>query len=531
MRQSLTESFSYDNLHRLTGATGPDAFTVGYDPRGNITARTGNVGPGATHTMTWYSYNLPNTISASGNQSSQFFYAPDRARWKQAASYGGTGEETIYIGGLIEKVTLGTVTSWKHYIAGASGTIAVYTRKSNGTNELHYLTRDHLGSVDSVTSAAGAAELRLSFSALGQRRNEDTWSGNPTSGDWSGITNTTRRGFTSHEMLDNLNLTHMNGRVYDQVIGQFASADPFIDGAGSTQGWNRFGYLRGNPLNAWDPTGYKRGTQIYAWQNGPDSPPPSERHGDMIRFNDVGLFWENARAGVGGIIGGGPAWHPRPDLWQLSRGWGSGEPLVGTPDDTPSGPRASPGTLFPNGTPVRGPGDTVSTVNWTKVRDSAFFLWDDYEGFKSAVRLIWEGDMPGNGSLEANLAALPFIPAVAVEGAGARLALVAGGATQSGNFIRGMTVLGRYPGYIENAQSAGASFFSLSKLGNLLPRSLVWQLNKRFLDRAVARGDQIVLARPFNPVNDAGTWLADEIAYLSSRYGYILSDGITMVPP
>jgi RHS repeat-associated protein len=80
----------------------------------------------------------------------------------------------------------------------------------------------------------------LSFGAFGQRRNEDTWSGNPTSGDWTGITSTTRGGFTSHEMLDNLNLTHMNGRVYDQVIGQFVSADPFIDGVGSTQGWNRY---------------------------------------------------------------------------------------------------------------------------------------------------------------------------------------------------------------------------------------------------------------------------------------------------
>jgi hypothetical protein len=139
--------------------------------------------------------------------------------------------------------------------------------------------------------------------------------------------------------------------------------------------------------------------------------------------------------------------------------------------------------------------------------------------------------MPGNGSLEANLAALPFIPVVGVEGAAARLTIAARGASEGGNFIRGMTVLGRYPAYIESAQAAGASYFNLGKLGNLLPRSIVWQLNKRFLDRAVARGDQIVLARPFNPINDAGTWLADELAYLSSRYGYVLSDGITMVPP
>jgi RHS repeat-associated protein len=258
VRQSLTESFTYDNLHRLTAATGPDPLSIGYDPRGNIVSRTGNVSASVTHTISWYSYNLPNTISASGSQSSQFFYAPDRSRWKQVASYAGTAEQTVYIGGLIEKVTLGAATSWKHYIAGASGTVAVYTRKSSGTNELHYLTRDHLGSIDSVTSATGAVELRLSFAALGQRRNAASWSGNPTSGDWTGITSTTRRGFTEHEMLDNLNLTHMNGRVYDQLIGQFTSADPFIDGVDSTLGWNRYSYVHNGPLSHTDASGYTR---------------------------------------------------------------------------------------------------------------------------------------------------------------------------------------------------------------------------------------------------------------------------------
>lgn len=52
--------------------------------------------------ITWKpaSGNLPNTISGPSSNSSQFFYAPDRARWKQVASYAGTSETTIYIGGL-----------------------------------------------------------------------------------------------------------------------------------------------------------------------------------------------------------------------------------------------------------------------------------------------------------------------------------------------------------------------------------------------------------------------------------------------
>ena len=47
----------------------------------------------------------------------------------------------------------------------------------------------------------------------------------------------------------------MNGRVYDPVLARFLSADPFIDGAGDSQGYNRYSYVLNNPLNATDPTG------------------------------------------------------------------------------------------------------------------------------------------------------------------------------------------------------------------------------------------------------------------------------------
>jgi RHS repeat-associated protein len=57
-------------------------------------------------------------------------------------------------------------------------------------------------------------------------------------------------------MLDNLNLTHMNGRVYDQVIGRFISADPFIPEPGLTQSFNRYSYVENNPLTLTDPSGF-----------------------------------------------------------------------------------------------------------------------------------------------------------------------------------------------------------------------------------------------------------------------------------
>ena len=241
-------AYTYDTTrkHRLLSA---GTNTYSYDNNGNVTAKNGQP-------ITWYSYNLPRLISSTGSNSSEFFYAPDRSRWKQVASYGGTAEQTIYIGGLVEKVTRGSVTSWKHYVAGADAMVAEVIRRSNGTNETVYLLKDHLGSTEVVTNSSGGQMSRLAYGAQGARRNGTTWSGAPSSTELTTITNTTRRGYTSHEMLDNLSLVNMNGRIYDPDIGRFLSADPLVQAPGFTQSFNRYSYAWNNPLRYTDPSGF-----------------------------------------------------------------------------------------------------------------------------------------------------------------------------------------------------------------------------------------------------------------------------------
>jgi len=70
------------------------------------------------------------------------------------------------------------------------------------------------------------------------------------------IANTTRRGYTGHEHLDNLGLIHMNGRVQDPTIGRFLSADPFVPNPLSGQSFNRYSYVVNNPLSLIDPSGF-----------------------------------------------------------------------------------------------------------------------------------------------------------------------------------------------------------------------------------------------------------------------------------
>ncbi|MFB2777475.1 RHS repeat domain-containing protein, partial [Shewanella xiamenensis] len=70
------------------------------------------------------------------------------------------------------------------------------------------------------------------------------------------ITNKNRRGFTDHEHLNEQQLIHMNGRIYDYNLGRFMSVDPLIQSLTSTQSVNPYSYIMNNPLAGTDPTGY-----------------------------------------------------------------------------------------------------------------------------------------------------------------------------------------------------------------------------------------------------------------------------------
>ncbi|WP_244926571.1 RHS repeat-associated core domain-containing protein, partial [Leptospira wolffii] len=53
-----------------------------------------------------------------------------------------------------------------------------------------------------------------------------------------------------------------NARHYDASIARFVSADTIIDGEFDTQGWNRFSYVKGNPISIKDPTGHEAASKL-----------------------------------------------------------------------------------------------------------------------------------------------------------------------------------------------------------------------------------------------------------------------------
>ncbi|MGE0030446.1 MAG: RHS repeat domain-containing protein [Steroidobacteraceae bacterium] len=248
-------TYTYHATKKHAVISTSNGWSFGYDANGNMNSYKGN-------SIAWYSYNLPATINGAG-QSSQFWYGPNRNRWKQVATYPSGSETTIYVGGILEKVTVPTGTAYRHYV-GAGSAKVVYTRWSTGSESTKYVTTDHLNSSTVVMDSAGASLVNLSFASFGARRGA-AWSGTPSAGDWTQINNATRQGYTGHEHLDNINIVHMNGRVFDPALGRFFSADQVIRDVGTSQSWSGYAYVESRTLTWTDPSGWapKQGFTLY----------------------------------------------------------------------------------------------------------------------------------------------------------------------------------------------------------------------------------------------------------------------------
>ncbi len=86
---------------------------------------------------------------------------------------------------------------------------------------MHFgLDTDRLGSVIAITNVAGALREQMAYGSWGKRRrlNGAPVNGTPTPDNLDGVTD--NKGYTGHEMLDQLDLVHMNGRIYDPLVAK-----------------------------------------------------------------------------------------------------------------------------------------------------------------------------------------------------------------------------------------------------------------------------------------------------------------------
>lgn len=127
----------------------------------------------------------------------------------------------------------------------------VITKRSNNTVDEFYLHKDHQGSTTTITNKSGNVVQQFTYDPWGKQTAAYSHS---LLNDY--IAPAASKGYTGHEGIDNLNLIHMNGRIYDPTIGRFLQADPHIQAPTDTQSYNRYSYVLNNPMSFTDPSGY-----------------------------------------------------------------------------------------------------------------------------------------------------------------------------------------------------------------------------------------------------------------------------------
>lgn len=271
--------------HAVTAAFG---HAMTYDGNGNLLTRT----PGATETwnLKWTGFDKPRWMAktnSTGTAGSEFLYDANRSRVvhlefdamdvTQPTHY--TRKKIYAAGAALEVDYTNTAATgapvWQQekirlYIPapdGTAGAVELPPADLGGMQRDLVYHHDHLGSIESITSFGNAVASKFeadsggkggvfSEDAWGARRDPLDWTGVPTSTDDGGPDSLTPRGFTGHEMLDGLGLIHMNGRIYDPLLGRFLSADVLIQHPASLQSYNRYSYVLNNPLTLTDPSGW-----------------------------------------------------------------------------------------------------------------------------------------------------------------------------------------------------------------------------------------------------------------------------------
>lgn len=256
-------------------------FTIDYDANGNLTER--KIGPTVTHTAKWTGFDKPRWM-AKGISGSEFLYGTNHQRIAHYQFDAMSGDEPsnytskkLYLGSGMEvdyeqkspggALLMDRVRLYVSAPGGNAGAVefAAQTLDPNDHKALvyHY---DHLGSIDLITdfgessgtpsSDWGGLASEYSYNAWGERRDPTDLAGTPVSTTHGEDDDLTPRGFTGHEMLDDLGLVHMNGRIYDPLLGRFLSADPYIQFPNNLQNYNRYSYVNNNPLTYNDPDGH-----------------------------------------------------------------------------------------------------------------------------------------------------------------------------------------------------------------------------------------------------------------------------------
>jgi RHS repeat-associated protein len=195
------------------------------------------------------------TAAYDGENKQRFFCANDLGACTSANAdaeyrYDGNGNR-------VQKLTAAkTVT----YVYDAFGKLAAeYSTQTSAVSGTFYRTTDHLGSTRLVTDDQGGCKVWQDFYPFGERILGGASTGRQGWTCYGGAdTDAFEQEFTAKEPDQESGLDYFESRYFGSALGRFASPDVMMgkpEWLVDPQRWNRYAYVRNNPLKHVDPSG------------------------------------------------------------------------------------------------------------------------------------------------------------------------------------------------------------------------------------------------------------------------------------
>ncbi|SFC89679.1 toxin TcdB middle/N-terminal domain-containing protein [Pseudoalteromonas denitrificans] len=256
-----TNHFSYGNTARSKGNAGPHALRTDTNTGRNFSYdNNGNLQTDGNRNFIYSAFDKVTQISQNANMQVNFRYGAGLSRYFRKDTYlAGNGAgldtegerkdtQTHYFGAFERIQKLSDNGNAQLSYQYAVGNIMITKDVGTGVISRKLMVRDHLGSVLAVTSNAKVVQA-FYYKAFGEQVDM-------TENAFGPYKRYARQGYTGHEMLNGLNVIHMNGRIYDPTLGRFLQADPNIQAPSNSQSYNRYSYVLNNPMSYTDPSGY-----------------------------------------------------------------------------------------------------------------------------------------------------------------------------------------------------------------------------------------------------------------------------------
>lgn len=300
---ALTASYVYDDFYRLTSSQGArfggESAAYSYDARSNLTSKTfsdaaselnvgtltyrtdlihavdqargetfsydaaGNLEDDGIHSYEYTAFGmLGNVVSAGATDLSLVYDYANRRVAKSIAS----GAKTFYLAAASAELsrTAAGVESLDKDVSFAGLRIARFEDTLAPGQALRYFVNDHLGSPTLVLDTAGNIVERWASHPFGEENDLAYAAYDATHATrWSdqyfepgdANSNLTKR-FQGRSLDAETGFYDFGARVYRPDLGRFMSADSEVPYTDSSQSWNRYAFVRNNPLSAIDPTGH-----------------------------------------------------------------------------------------------------------------------------------------------------------------------------------------------------------------------------------------------------------------------------------